>query len=378
MTDTATNTTADTTATPDTTTTNASLESKVLKQVEYYFSDSNYPNDKFLKTEAAKNTDGYILIDVIASFNRMKTLTTDLQFISDTLKKSSKLQISEDGKMVRRTDPVPDAGNHENTLYSKGWPDNTTIEMVESFFEPFGKVLSVRLRKRLNKSFKGSLHVDFESEESVKKVIEAAPKLEDKELIYQTFADFANEKKEQQKQFITSKQNKRKSSGGDLKDEVEKEDKEEKEDEEEEAAAEEEEKEEIVPGTIVSFTGCGTGLHRGDIKQIFAEYGDVLFVGFNTNDTSGSVRYKTAESAKKAMETLTTDKKEFAGQVPTYSILEGEEEKKAWEKVFEMKRNSKNKPAGGKGGRGGRGGRGGKGFRGGRGGKGGNKKFKKN
>ena len=34
---------------------------KVKKQVEFYFSDSNFPRDKFLRTEASKDPDGCIL-----------------------------------------------------------------------------------------------------------------------------------------------------------------------------------------------------------------------------------------------------------------------------------------------------------------------------
>ena len=33
------------------------LEEKLLKQIEYYFSDANYPKDKFLTSEAAKSAE---------------------------------------------------------------------------------------------------------------------------------------------------------------------------------------------------------------------------------------------------------------------------------------------------------------------------------
>lgn len=34
------------------------LASKVLKQVEFYFSDSNFPKDKFLRAQAALDAEG--------------------------------------------------------------------------------------------------------------------------------------------------------------------------------------------------------------------------------------------------------------------------------------------------------------------------------
>jgi lupus La protein len=36
----------------------ADLKEKILKQVEFYFSDSNYPKDKFLRTQAAHDEEG--------------------------------------------------------------------------------------------------------------------------------------------------------------------------------------------------------------------------------------------------------------------------------------------------------------------------------
>ncbi|KAN0009534.1 hypothetical protein ACTFIV_010824 [Dictyostelium citrinum] len=310
---------------------------QILKQVEYYFSDSNFPRDKFLRAEAAKNVDNYISIDVIASFNRMKTISTDLQLITDALKKSTRLQVSEDGKMVRRLDPLPENIDCGKTLYSKGWPEDTTIEKVQEFFNENGgyKTVSVRLRKKTDKTFKGSLLADFESEEIVNKIISEAPKLGEKELIYQTFKQFSEEKKEEKEKYLAS-------SNGDKKRKAKKEAEREngEDDDDKDGEANKQEEEEMVPGVILCFKGVGKGLHRGDIKEIFSQYGDVQFVGYNSDEENGSVRYKTAESCKRALESLTETKKEIGGQVPTYNILDGEEEKKEWEKILERKKNA--------------------------------------
>ena len=39
----------------------ADLKEKIQKQIEFYFSDSNYPRDKFLRSLAAQNEEGCIL-----------------------------------------------------------------------------------------------------------------------------------------------------------------------------------------------------------------------------------------------------------------------------------------------------------------------------
>jgi hypothetical protein len=44
----------------------------IKKQVEFYFSDSNFRKDTFLKSAAEMDPEGYIPIAVLLTFNRMK------------------------------------------------------------------------------------------------------------------------------------------------------------------------------------------------------------------------------------------------------------------------------------------------------------------
>jgi hypothetical protein len=122
-----------------------------------------------------------------------------------------------------------------------------------------------------------------------------------------------------------------------------------------EAGAEEENDKSYPHGTILSFKGIGDEQKRNELKPIFAEFGDVGYIDFLDGASEGLVRYKTAEDATKALKELIDSKREFGGNVPTLSILEGEDEKKYWDVVA-----ASMKAQGGRGGRGGRGrGRGG-------------------
>jgi len=80
---------------------------KLVKQFEFYFSDSNLPNDKFLKQELADN-DGWARLSVLGSFQRVKAIETDLAAIAEALKTSTKLEVSEDALKVRRTAALAD------------------------------------------------------------------------------------------------------------------------------------------------------------------------------------------------------------------------------------------------------------------------------
>lgn len=76
------------------------------------------------------------------------------------------------------------------TPTQKGFGEETpTLQYdIEKFFEPYGPVLSVRLRRDDEKKFKGSVFVEFESPEVMEKfmAVEPKPKFEDKELLIMT------------------------------------------------------------------------------------------------------------------------------------------------------------------------------------------------
>lgn len=61
-----------------------SLKKKVYKQVNYWFSDQNYPKDPFFE-QHTKTADKSLNIDLLLSFPRMKRLTHSLQFLTQVL-----------------------------------------------------------------------------------------------------------------------------------------------------------------------------------------------------------------------------------------------------------------------------------------------------
>jgi len=80
-------------------------ETAIVRQVEYYFGDLNYPRDKYLRNMGG--IDGYTLISSIADFAKMKTITQDLDLVVKALRTSHHLIVSEDGKYVKRRAPLP-------------------------------------------------------------------------------------------------------------------------------------------------------------------------------------------------------------------------------------------------------------------------------
>ncbi|KAI3431995.1 HTH La-type RNA-binding domain-containing protein [Psidium guajava] len=75
-----------------------SLPSHIVQQIEYYFSDDNLVKDEFLK--AKMDTEGWVPISLIASFPRVTSLTTNIQFILESLRDSMIVEVQDD--RVRR------------------------------------------------------------------------------------------------------------------------------------------------------------------------------------------------------------------------------------------------------------------------------------
>lgn len=75
-----------------------SLPTLIVNQIDYYFSDANLVKDDFLRSNM--DSQGWVPITLIASFPRVKNLTTNIQLILDSLRASTVLEVQED--RVRR------------------------------------------------------------------------------------------------------------------------------------------------------------------------------------------------------------------------------------------------------------------------------------
>ncbi|KAJ9473904.1 La protein-like protein [Pseudozyma hubeiensis] len=187
---------ASTSAAPETSSTAPTTEMTVdeakeeaLRQVEFYFHDSNLPYDKFLFTLTRKDPEGWVPIATIASFKRMRAIKEllGLDGIATVLRGSKELlDVSEDGANVRRRKelvPVKDA--FDRSVYAKGFGSETeTLQKeLETFFNTFGKINSVRMRRDMESSekpkpFKGSVFVEFAEMEDRNKFLAQAAAVE--------------------------------------------------------------------------------------------------------------------------------------------------------------------------------------------------------
>ncbi|XP_021888475.1 la-related protein 6A [Carica papaya] len=163
------------------------LKSKIIKQVEYYFSDENLLTDKYMMSLIKKNKEGFVPISAIASFRKIKKLTRYYPSIVAALKESSLLVVSADGKKVKRLNPLPLTDVRDSKLFTvlvENLPEDHSVENIRKIFGEAGNIKSISIRdphamEESKKSIKAEillttrLHslVEYETEEAAERAV---------------------------------------------------------------------------------------------------------------------------------------------------------------------------------------------------------------
>ncbi|KAJ8012789.1 hypothetical protein DPEC_G00046520 [Dallia pectoralis] len=343
------------------------LETKVARQIEYYFGDHNLPRDKFLK-EQLQLDDGWVTLETMLKFNRLKCLTSDENVIVESLKKSKTglLEISEDKTKVRRipSKPLPewndeykDAVKHKS-VYIKGFPLETTLDEIEGWLKGKGPIENIQMRRNLQKNFKGSVFLVFDTDEAAKQFLERTDtkSFKENEMLVLLREDYHTKKLEERKQSKAEAKAKAKND----KDEKQKQ----AEDEEMKSLDEQ-------TGCLLKFSGNLENVSREDFHEVFSGHGQIKWIDYTRGAKEGTILFKV--SAKEALDKA---KEANGGNLQikhkdiTWEVVEGDAEKETLKKIIEDQQESFNRRRGSRGGRksGGRG-RGGRRDRGGRDGK---------
>lgn len=79
----------------------------IKKQVEFYFSDSNFRKDTFLRTAADSDPEGFVPIKILLTFNKLKALTTVEEDVAAAIEGSSTVVLNDSRDKIRRASPLP-------------------------------------------------------------------------------------------------------------------------------------------------------------------------------------------------------------------------------------------------------------------------------
>lgn len=328
----------------------------VKRQIEFYFSDSNFRKDAFLRAQAEADPNGFVPIKVLLTFNKLKALTTDADLIAEIMADSEVVDVSADKQSIKRSAELP--ANDDSalrTLYVKGYPTEdagVTIEAVSAQFSTYGKVLMVRLRREKgSKAFKGSCFVEFDSEKAVADAVAAANADGAVQIGYKdakfdcvmAYTEWAKRKEAKRKN--SGKAGDAGASAGSHK-------------RNSDALKTEEAptKTEFTAGLIFHVRELPTDANTYEIKEYFKKIADVKFVDYNAGTSEAFVRVADSAASTRVAEALKNgiSLRETTAKM-TYSVLEGDAEQAYWDKIAAESKNSN------RGGRGG--GRGGRGFK---------------
>ena len=149
-----------------------SLE-KIKKQIEFYFSDANFRVDAFMKQQSLLNN-GFIPIDTILTFKKMKELNADKDLIKKSIADSKTVECKDDCLKKIETEEfknyVCDTDIDSRCLYISGFNKESTLEDIENILASMNPLL-IRMRRQKNKKFSGSVFVELKNEEAVENAL---------------------------------------------------------------------------------------------------------------------------------------------------------------------------------------------------------------
>uniref|UniRef100_A0A8C6XMJ3 HTH La-type RNA-binding domain-containing protein n=1 Tax=Naja naja TaxID=35670 RepID=A0A8C6XMJ3_NAJNA len=128
--------------------------------MEFYFSNYNLSRNLFLLRQIQRDKMGFVSIELLTTFKKMKRLTQNWRVVLYALQFSELLELNEDGTKVRRKNPFPET--LENIPLSKtllAWnvlsceeSDHSSLVLQENFldaitklFAPFGDIVCIRI-----------------------------------------------------------------------------------------------------------------------------------------------------------------------------------------------------------------------------------------
>lgn len=125
----------------------AAFLQKMVEVLESYFNDEGLKRNQFLMKQLQTNPEG-IPLKKIASMRRVKVLTRDLLTVASAVRRSTLLELSRDGTLVKRVlkpaclePPKP----IQTVLAINLEMDTPTVESVTNLFAKYGELTQIRI-----------------------------------------------------------------------------------------------------------------------------------------------------------------------------------------------------------------------------------------
>lgn len=142
--------------------------------MEFYLSDANLQKDRFLMQQMTSCAGGYIDLDVFLRCNKILSLTSDIEVLTNAVATSKTLVVDKEKKRVSRLVPYSEPKDvDERTVYVECLPIETDREWIRKVFGACGKIVYISLpRYKSTGDIKGFAFVEYETTESAQKACE--------------------------------------------------------------------------------------------------------------------------------------------------------------------------------------------------------------
>eukprot|EP00833_Pecoramyces_ruminatium_P001447 jgi/Orpsp1_1/1175479/evm.model.c7180000054048.2 len=283
------------------------LEKEIASKINVYLSDANLSYDSLL----------YNYID------KDGCLTTDEAEISKSIRKHCKdLEVSEDGKSVRRKKPIPtEFKDDSRTIYVEHVPSSISIEKIKTIFEEIGKIKAIYfpdVKKKIsldnNKENMNSDNTDHKKELPIKFFFITFKKKKSVEIAIEKLNTWTQVTKKNFREIINSENNGFRILKIKTWREMTKEYIKIRQLQIEKLKQNSKKQMNITkeidykPGIIAEFRGVHPETNRHILKKLFDLVSTTSFIDYSPNQTTGYIRYKDATSAKIAENFFTRKK----------------------------------------------------------------------
>jgi hypothetical protein len=303
-------------------TTLPSSAAKILERIDFFFGDSNFRRDKFLRNEAANNPQGFVSIEVLLRFNTLRALTDSAEDVAAAAEKSDVVVVSDDRKSIRRKSAKVPSLVDSNVLsvFAKGIPAHVRWQQVREVFEGAAgcKVSYVKMR-RGPEGPSGCAIVELATEEDAAKLLAIGAE----KLRFPAAEEGADavplELLQRLEDFLASEKARREAARA-------------KQDAENEAAVQA-----LIPKKcLIVARKMPVGANWIDLKQALSDVGArVMFVDIDAESNTGFARLYDAADASAALEKVEGGivKLQSGGEAEV-SLADAETEKSYWDRMF--------------------------------------------
>lgn len=125
------------------------MANQIKAVVEIALSNHGLSKEPYLVRQVSRSAKGFVSVKLIASLRQVRRLTRNIQLIIEALRRSTVLEVSDDGHKVRRLEPLPASLTKPkaiSTILAIRVPEeDAEIDRLSAMFKCYGKIQQMRV-----------------------------------------------------------------------------------------------------------------------------------------------------------------------------------------------------------------------------------------